>query len=273
MKKINPLSILALIFGILVGGVLFLAKSNSSKQAQYDFPFKTIVPESTCDNGYSGIAIEGLDEARDYSMRSIPVTSREVRNFAEKCHKKVQEDYTIVRDDPRQKKLDAMLQKMLPYTYSEFGYKVYIVKKKELNAFTVAGGSIYFTTEMLDFLQNDDELAMVMGHEIGHNENGHCLEYLKKLKFWDKYLPDWEIWDHKISDLVTGFESIVTISFNQPDENCADLCGAYLSYMAGYEPNTGKEVFARFHKMETSDEVKSQVVFAVPPLLRGAVFL
>ena len=254
MKKINPITILALVFGLLVAGGLFLAKSNSKKTVRYDFPFKTIVPESTCDNGYSGIAIEALDEARDYSLRAIPVTSDEVRAFSAKTHQKLQEKYPLVPDDPRLPKLQSILEKMSPYTYSDLGYNVYVVQKKEINAFTIAGGNIYFTTGMLDFLENDDELAMVMGHEIGHNENGHCIEYLKKLKQWEQLLPEWEIWDHKISDLATSVESIITLSFKQPAENCADLCGAYLCHMGGFDPEKGKEIFAKFRTFERSEE-------------------
>ena len=51
---------------------------------------------------------------------------------------------------------------------SELPWQFFIVNSAEVNAFAVPGGFIYFTRGILPFLDNEAELAGVMGHEVGH---------------------------------------------------------------------------------------------------------
>lgn len=63
---------------------------------------------------------------------------------------------------------------------NELNYKVYILDSNEINAFTIPGGSIFVTTELLKYLNNEAELVAVLGHELGHNENRHPTETIKR---------------------------------------------------------------------------------------------
>lgn len=66
-------------------------------------------------------------------------------------------------------------QKRVPFQWS---YK--IVRSAEPNAFSLAGGPIYFTTGLLDYVRSDDELAAVMSHEMTHVLHHHVLTLGKK---------------------------------------------------------------------------------------------
>jgi predicted Zn-dependent protease len=58
-----------------------------------------------------------------------------------------------------------------PYLYRPY---VFIVGDSEqVNAFAAPGGIIVITTGMLKFLKNEDELALILGHEIAHVELHH----------------------------------------------------------------------------------------------------
>ncbi len=54
-------------------------------------------------------------------------------------------------------------------------YVVKIIDDKDINAFTLPNGQIYFYKGLVDFANNDDEIAGVMAHEIGHNVRLHAL--------------------------------------------------------------------------------------------------
>jgi len=58
-----------------------------------------------------------------------------------------------------------------PYLYSP--YTFIVLNSKEINAFAAPGGIIMITTGMLKFVQSEDELAGILGHEIGHVEMHH----------------------------------------------------------------------------------------------------
>lgn len=62
----------------------------------------------------------------------------------------------------------------------ELNYRFDIVESDEINAFTIPGGSVFITTEALKYIRNEAELAGVLGHELGHNEDKHALESLQR---------------------------------------------------------------------------------------------
>ena len=56
-----------------------------------------------------------------------------------------------------------------------FQFTFKIVKSREVNAFSLAGGPVYFTTGLLEYVQSDHELAAVMSHEMTHVLHHHVL--------------------------------------------------------------------------------------------------
>lgn len=73
------------------------------------------------------------------------------------------------------KVVDKLLKKsQLPQTYS--GYHVLVLNDDEtVNACAAPGGFVIVTTGMLKFLENENELAMILAHEIGHLEFHHSV--------------------------------------------------------------------------------------------------
>jgi predicted Zn-dependent protease len=47
-------------------------------------------------------------------------------------------------------------------------FRFYLSDAPQANAFSIAGGRIYVTRKMVSFLRSEDELAAVIGHEMGH---------------------------------------------------------------------------------------------------------
>lgn len=63
-------------------------------------------------------------------------------------------------------------------------YKFHVVENREINGFSLPGGHVYITTALLK-LANDNELASVLAHEIGHIVARHSLKKLKKSQEYD----------------------------------------------------------------------------------------
>jgi len=64
----------------------------------------------------------------------------------------------------------------MPYN----GYSFMLIRSDEVNAFAVPGGFVFITTGMLKFLKNEDELAAILGHEMGHMELRHGMSSVGK---------------------------------------------------------------------------------------------
>jgi predicted Zn-dependent protease len=63
--------------------------------------------------------------------------------------------------DVGQKVAQASRRPQLPYVFK-------IVNSNSVNAFSLPGGYVYVNRGILDFVQNESELAGVLAHEIGH---------------------------------------------------------------------------------------------------------
>lgn len=63
-------------------------------------------------------------------------------------------------------------------------YKFHVIQTKEINGFSLPGGHVYITTALLK-LANDNELASVLAHEVGHIVARHSLKTLKQSQEYD----------------------------------------------------------------------------------------
>ena len=225
--------------------LLFAIKYASGSKPKYIFEYQTQVPDIPCDQDAFDNTVEKLNKYRRNTLKQFEVSLKEQSTFGNGFHKNLNPLPGFLEDN-RLSKLQSIADKMQPYTVSGLQYKVFITDESEINAYTIAGGKIYFTKALLDLMENEHEWAMIMGHEIGHNENNHCIKYLQKRKDWERWSDGWELLDYKISEIFVSLESWLTVSFNQPDETSADLCGVYLTYKAGYDPVIGKSIFKTF---------------------------
>ena len=66
------------------------------------------------------------------------------------------------------------------FTITPFKYKFDIIEDEEVNAFCVPGGHIYVYRGLLKFAESDQELALIMAHEVTHAAHHHMVYLLKK---------------------------------------------------------------------------------------------
>ncbi|WP_281951040.1 M48 family metallopeptidase [Nitrosophilus kaiyonis] len=52
--------------------------------------------------------------------------------------------------------------------HPNFQWEFYVLKSKEINAFCLPGGKIFVYTGLLKIVDNEDQLATVIGHEVAH---------------------------------------------------------------------------------------------------------
>ncbi|MEJ7613980.1 MAG: M48 family metalloprotease [Candidatus Fervidibacter sacchari] len=145
-----------------------------------------------------------------------------------------------VWDDPEQtrrierigRSLVAVCErKDMPYTFKILN------ERKELNAMAAPGGFIYITRALLEALESDDEIAFVLGHEIGHVAGDHIRKQLSQA-----------IAGSILLDILTGGSSqLVRIGadimfslyqsgYSRQHERDADTRGVRYMKAAGYNP-------------------------------------
>ena len=180
---------------------------------------------------------------------------------ADQIEQAATQQYTQMRQQAAQKnalapdgnaqvvRLRSIAKRIIPYTYEwnerarQWRWEVNLIGGPQVNAFCMPGGKIAFYYGILQQLQlNDDEVAMIMGHEMTHALREHARERMGKtaatrgaieigaalfgLGNGGRYLAD-----------MGG--QLLTLKFGREDESEADLVGLELAARAGYDPRAG----------------------------------
>ncbi|MBL3538861.1 M48 family metalloprotease [Aminivibrio sp.] len=95
--------------------------------------------------------------------------------LGEKVAADVEKQWERVADPALSARLSMLLVRFLPYLSRPLPYEVRIVREKMVNAFSLPGGIVYFTTGMLDFLRTDAEVAAILAHELIHADKRHVM--------------------------------------------------------------------------------------------------
>jgi len=104
---------------------------------------------------------------------------------------------------------------------NDFAWEVKIIQDDAtLNAFAAPGGFIYVYTGLIKFLDTEDQLAGVMGHEIAHADQRHSINQLKK-QFGVQLLLDLALGQNQgvLTQVAAG---LLALSFSRDDEAEAD---------------------------------------------------
>jgi predicted Zn-dependent protease len=90
----------------------------------------------------------------------------------------------IVRDQRILTDLDAIAARLVPFsTRPEVRYRFFLVNLDVVNAFAVPGGYIYVTRGIVEKMTSMDQLAGVLGHEMGHVEYRHSAKQIGRTQW------------------------------------------------------------------------------------------
>ena len=153
------------------------------------------------------------------------------------------------RDSPQVRRLRAIAAKIIPFTLEwnprakDWKWEVNLIGSNQINAFCMPGGKIAFYSGILEQLKlSDDEVAMVMGHEIAHALREHARERMGKnaaTSIGASVLGSL-FGLGQLGQTVTNYGAqLLTLQFSREDESEADLVGMELAARAGYNPQAG----------------------------------
>ena len=116
---------------------------------------------------------------------------------------------------------DSILNGGEVYHKDDFAWEVKIIHDDEvLNAFAAPGGFIYVYTGLIKYLDTEDELAGVLGHEIAHADKRHSVNQLIK-NFGVQLMLDIALGKNQ-GTLTQIAQGLTRLSFSRKDEAQAD---------------------------------------------------
>ena len=150
---------------------------------------------------------------------------------------------------PQVQRLRAIAQKIIPHTRKwndatdKWKWEVNLIGSPQLNAFCMPGGKIAFFLGILEKLHlSDDEVAIVMGHEMAHALREHARARFAKANAANIGARTIAavLGLGQIGDVAAqGAAQLLTLKFSRGDESEADLIGMELAARAGYDPRAG----------------------------------
>ena len=115
-------------------------------------------------------------------------------------------------------------------------YNIKVLKDNDINAFSTLGGYVYVNMGLLDFVQSDDELAGVIGHETGHIERRHAVTMQNKSTILNLLLGVASLFSPFIYNFGNLIQAGALAKMSRQDELQADQYGLLLMSRSGYDP-------------------------------------
>jgi beta-barrel assembly-enhancing protease len=165
----------------------------------------------------------------------------------------------LLADPVQQKRIETIGNKLaeivnaevIPARYgrdntTKFTYRFHLVDDKDINAFSLPGGYLYFNKGLLAYVQSDDELAGVVGHEIIHAAHHHVARLSKEQGKLNTQMALGalaailaKVPSQDTGNLLQGFQLVAmqkVSGHSQNAERDADFGGIQLAIKGGYNP-------------------------------------
>ena len=149
---------------------------------------------------------------------------------------------------PQAQRLQRIADDLLPHLEKwnprakEWKWEVALIASRNINAFCMPGGKIAFFLGILENLKlTDDEVAMIMGHEMAHALREHARERAAKTTITQvgSRLVGLLIFGQGGDAIGAAGGSLLTLKFSRDDEKEADMIGMEIAARAGYDPAAG----------------------------------
>lgn len=152
-----------------------------------------------------------------------------------------------------------------PFTYG--GYHFAILDSSDINAFACPGGIIFITRGMVNAVRNEDELAAVLAHEVGHINHRDGINAISQSRWTEaltvigadaaKTYGSQDV--AKLAGLFEGsiddvFKTLVVNGYGRSQEYAADQASLHYLAATGYEPRALQNFLERIMKQNKGAE-------------------
>ena len=215
--------------------------------------FTGVVPAQQPAPQQDGIPVTKLSRLRVLADEDT-VNQQSKLQYTQLLKEAQQKNALVPANDPRVQRLRAIAQRITPFAArwnpaaADWKWEVNLLASDQVNAFCMPGGRIAFFSGILTKLNlTDDEVAMVMGHEISHALREHARKRMVETtatsavgKLLGAGVSAYFGIDPRLTDTVAGLGAqMISLKFSRGEETEADIVGLDLASRAGFDPRAG----------------------------------
>ena len=205
-------------------------------------------------------AITGDKRAYGYSWE-------QEKQIGAEADQQIQQHYGLYDNDALQQYVDNIGQEMLavshmqredtPATYKDTEFYFRLLDSPVVNAFALPGGYIYVTRGLLSHLDNEAQLAVVLGHEIGHVAARHAsqrafIQQMSQIALIGGAIAGQHFLGLPGGDIlgIGGMAAqVMFLSYSREDERESDRLGVEYAAMQRYRSAEGAQFFISLERM------------------------
>lgn len=199
------------------------------------------------------VLLTGMTGCKTIRFGNMMSSSDEIQ-LGQQASREIEQKAKIITSGPQYEAVQRVAARILPLARKDYDvpYSVKLIDSKEVNAFALPGGPIYFYKGLVDLTGSDDELAGVLAHEATHVVKRHTAKQISDAQA--KGL---------IAQLALGRASSIVqtaasfglqvdqLHYGRSDEAQADENGFRYLTSAGYVPGAMATMFQKLQTKES----------------------
>lgn len=202
-------------------------------------------------------------------------TTREV-NIGKNVARQVEKEYDLVANPNVIARIDRITEKIVAVAdRRDISFFVRVLKAKDrekevgadINAFALPGGYIYLFDGLVDFADNDDQIACVVAHEVAHIVAKHGIKRLQAQMGYTllALASAAGAGDANLARGVNAAFVSALMAYSQEDELLADRLGTRYAEEAGYDPRAMIDFLENLREKKRKDPLRAKSVFRTHP--------
>ncbi len=164
----------------------------------------------------------------------------------------IEHEYQVVKDPALNAYLDKIASRLLAVLPpTKIRFRFVLIDSSGVNGFSLAGGRVYVTRKLVTSAQNEDEVAGVLAHEIGHivthQSAAEISDEMKRLMGVTSFTDRADVYDkfRRLMDAERNDKKRHHESDSDAEQNVADRVAVYAMSAAGYSPTAYSEFWDR----------------------------
>ena len=203
----------------------------------------------------SACATSGYNKGQ-FNLYSIDDEKKIGKEFADQLLSEYKKKGRVYNNPQANQYINQLGQTLVNHApEKKFTYHFYLLKLRGVNAFAVPGGHIFVFTGLINYCQNEAELAGVIAHEIGHIVARHGTEQMSA-QLTASVASAIVVAGLGLSGVDPSIAQLALdvvntgafLAYSRKDEREADEIGVKMLYKAGYHPEGMANFFDRLHK-------------------------
>jgi predicted Zn-dependent protease len=194
-------------------------------------------------------------------------TDKEIQ-IGQSIVKEVEKQYKPADDPLVQKRVEDIGGKIASVCdRKEIDYHFKVLDDEEANAFSLPGGFVYVNKGLVDKVDNDDELACVLAHEVAHIVARHSIKKLQALMGYSilrilvAVVPE----GGQVGNAADMAFTEILLGYGRDDELLADRLASRYAKLAGYNPRGMIDFLEKLQEINRRKPLQPKSYFKTHP--------